>query len=64
MLFSVLNMDAGKNNLKTSQKFPLGGEYMSTFYIFLESLEPGVQIENVHSHDDHHHDDQEAQESP
>ena len=30
--------------------------------MFLESLEPGVQIEGIHSHDEHHHDDQEAQE--
>ena len=25
--------------------------------MFLESLEPGIQIENIHSHDNHHHDD-------
>ena len=36
----------------------------STYYMFLESLEPGVQIVGVQSHDDHHQDDQEAQEYP
>ena len=35
-----------------------------TYYIFLESLEPGLQLGSVPSHDDHHHDDQEAQECP
>ena len=30
--------------------------------MFLKSLEHGLQIEDVQSHDDHHHDDQEAQE--
>ena len=32
--------------------------------MFLKSLEHGLQIEDVQSHDDHHHDDQEAQEYP
>ena len=32
--------------------------------MFLESLEPGVQIEIINSHDDHDQDDQEAQEYP
>ena len=34
----------------------------STYYTFLESLDPGVQIEIIHRHDDHHYDDQEDQE--
>ena len=32
-----------------------------TYYMFLESLEPGLQLGGVPSHYDHHHDDQEAQ---
>ena len=32
--------------------------------MFLESLEPGLQLGGVPSHYDHHHDDQEAQECP
>ena len=35
-----------------------------TYYTFLESLEPGLQLRSVPSHDDHHHDDQEAQKCP
>ena len=32
--------------------------------MFLESLDPRLQLESVPSHDDHNHDDQEAQEYP